>query len=171
MPGLSHRACDPTLSPNMHVICNGKMTCHAYLTGNNASRADAGTTRNAGLSSNRSATTDACAVRNLNHVIDDHSVSDYRVLQCATVDSLVSADLNIIADNHTRQLFYLDPSVRSRRKAESIRAYRRVGMNHAPLANGYRVTNNRAWLDHCIATDDGAVSDVGSGANPSPIAQ
>ena len=171
MPGLSHRACDPTLSTNMHVICNGKMTRHAHLTGDKASSADAGTTRNAGLSSNRSATADARAVRDLNHVIDDRSVSDHRVLQCATIDRRVSADLNIIADNHTRQLLYLDPSVRSRSKTESICAYRRVGMNHAPLTNDYCVTNNHSWLDHCVATDDSAVSDVGSGANPNPVAQ
>ena len=78
--------------------------------------------------SNRNVVTD------LHEIVDLRALADYRVAQRASIDCRIRADLHIVLNNDTTELwrFQMPPGVE--RKAEPILPQPRAGMNDEIIA-------------------------------------
>src|SRR3989338_8788065 len=131
-----------------------QMSQNTRTAANPAITPDGSAAGNADTSGDRGMRADAHVVRNLNLVVQLHSVLDHRVVQRAAVDGGVRADLDIIADHHAADLRNLDPAPLVHRDAETVRTDHRAGMRDQVVADHAVMINNNMRVQPGMAADN-----------------
>ncbi len=80
---------------------------------------------------------DTHVVRYVAEIIDPDAVLDDRIANRATIDSGICPYLDVVSNNETAYLRYLEPPLWSHRVAESVRTKDNTWVNNAALADAY----------------------------------
>ena len=104
----------------MDVIDQLQVTQHDGTAANGAMRANSGAARNTRATGHGGVFADPHVVRDLYQVVELDAVFQNGVLQRATVNAGVGANLDVIADLDRAQLLNFDPLAVMRRKAKPV---------------------------------------------------
>ena len=107
----------------MHAICQSEVSQHNGAATQRAMGANARTARHTHATGHGRVFADVHVVANLNEVVEFDTVFNEGVLQGASVDASVGANLYIIANFHGTELFNFFPSALVQGKAKSVSAY------------------------------------------------
>jgi hypothetical protein len=88
---------------NRNIVSDASGTCQSAASTNNYAAGHSDTP------SNRGVITNLTVVSNLHQIVDHHAITHSRVLNTASIDRGVRADLNIIADGQRSKLRDTDP--------------------------------------------------------------
>ena len=122
-PRRTDRTRDAGAAADDHVVGHDDVAGKAGLAADRAPGTDRGAAGNACLGRNYRVLADTNIVPDLNLVIELHAIADDRVIDSATVNGRVGADLHVVTHRHAAQLRNLDvAALPLPGKAETIRA-------------------------------------------------
>jgi hypothetical protein len=121
---------------------------------------DSHTARYGGVSGNRRMFANTHIVADLNLVIELDARSNHGVLQTATIDRGVGADLDIVANVHRAQLRNLQPALAVFRETKTIRANHCTRVDEIAATNDYPGANRDVCDQVRKRTDPGTRPDI-----------
>src|SRR5687768_7497158 len=120
----------------MHMIGKAQMPQHHSTTTHGAMGADGGTACHSRTTCKGRMPPYPHVVADLHQVVQLDAVFNHRVLQRTPVNAGVGANLHIVADAHSPQLFYFLPAAFMRGETEAIGTDHRTRMHDAALSKG-----------------------------------
>ncbi len=107
----------------------------------------------------------------LYQVIDNHIISNHRIIDGAAIDSGVGANLYVIANHHASQLMDFDPRPPIIGKPETIAANYRTTVNDGTLTNLAIMIDRDISLEHAVASDSAVFTNYATVTDSHPITQ
>ena len=157
----------------MDAVGNREMSADQRATAHGAIGTDGGAACHGHTAGNRGIAPNAHVVANLNQVVELDAVFDDRIAQCATVNTGVGPDFNVVANPDGTQLLNFFPAITVFGKTEAIRAYHHARVHDATLADDAVIaqadpggqfaagTHAGTALHHTQGTDTGASVHLG----------
>lgn len=123
---------DHAASQQHHIIADGEVPGDTDCPANQAARTDSRGPRHAGLRGDGGSCTDTAVVRHHHQVIELGTRLDHRVVDRPAINASISADLDIVADDHAPELRHFFPAIRRRRQPETACTDDAAGIQSAP---------------------------------------
>ena len=155
----------------MDVVADREMTGYPDLTGERTILPNSRTSSDAYATGYRGIFPDDTIVSDMNLIIDDDPVGDYRILKRTPIDSTAGAYLNPVTNTYTARLANLDPTLRAGRVTEAINANDGLAVDHAIMAQLHTVVDNCLGKDPRTVTERHVGPDIRAGANDHPVTE
>src|SRR3990167_575256 len=144
------------------------MACNAHLSTENHEVTQFRTARNTALGYDDATATHFDVVANLYQIINPCARTDCRVTLCATVDTAICANLDMVADHNAPELGYFHKACRVDGKAETILPDTDTRIE-ANIISDDGVTDRTMWPHAAIIPELDAMTDSGMGFNPRAV--